>query len=52
MRCAVSGEGLPLILRSDPSPVNGFEMFNYMALMVCARGRKDTKWEGDQDAGR
>ena len=27
---------------SDPSPVNGFEMFNYMALMVCARGRKDT----------
>lgn len=27
---------------SAPSPVNGFEMFNYMALMVCARGRKET----------
>ncbi len=27
---------------SNPSPMNGFEMFNYMALMVCARGRKET----------
>lgn len=27
---------------SDPSPMNGFEMFNYMALMVCARGRQST----------
>ena len=26
----------------NPSPMNGFEMFNYMALMVCARGRKET----------
>lgn len=25
-----------------PSPMNGFEMFNYMALMVCARGRRET----------
>lgn len=27
---------------ANPSPINGFEMFNYMALMVCARGRKET----------
>jgi len=27
---------------ADPSPMNGFEMFNYMALMVCARGRRET----------
>ncbi|MEG1741282.1 MAG: 2-hydroxyacyl-CoA dehydratase family protein [Acetivibrio sp.] len=27
---------------SNPSPINGFEMFNYMALMVCARGKKET----------
>lgn len=27
---------------ASPSPLNGFEMFNYMALMVCARGRKET----------
>jgi benzoyl-CoA reductase/2-hydroxyglutaryl-CoA dehydratase subunit BcrC/BadD/HgdB len=27
---------------AKPSPINGFDMFNYMALMVCARGRKDT----------
>lgn len=27
---------------ANPSPMNGFEMFNYMALMVCARGRKET----------
>ncbi len=27
---------------SKPSPMNGFEMFNYMALMVCARGRRET----------
>ncbi len=24
-----------------PSPLNGFDFFNYMALIVCARGRKD-----------
>lgn len=27
---------------ANPSPMNGFEMFNYMALMVCARGKKET----------
>lgn len=27
---------------AKPSPMNGFEMFNYMALMVCARGKKET----------
>lgn len=27
---------------ANPSPMNGFEMFNYMALMVCARGRRET----------
>lgn len=27
---------------SEPNPINGFEMFNYMALMVCARGRRET----------
>lgn len=27
---------------AKPSPMNGFEMFNYMALMVCARGRRET----------
>ena len=27
---------------SKPSPMNGFEMFNYMALMVCARGKQET----------
>jgi len=25
-----------------PAPLNGFEIFNYMFLMVCARGRKET----------
>lgn len=25
-----------------PSPMNGLEMFNYMALVVCRRGRKET----------
>lgn len=27
---------------AKPSPMNGFEMFNYMALMVCARGKIET----------
>lgn len=27
---------------AKPSPMNGFEMFNYMALMVCARGKQQT----------
>lgn len=25
-----------------PAPMNGFDMFNYMALAVCARGKKET----------
>lgn len=25
-----------------PSPMNGFDMFNYMAIAVCARGKKET----------
>lgn len=25
-----------------PSPMDGFEMFNYMAIVVCARGKKET----------
>jgi benzoyl-CoA reductase/2-hydroxyglutaryl-CoA dehydratase subunit BcrC/BadD/HgdB len=25
-----------------PAPLNGFEIFNYMSQMVCARGRKET----------
>lgn len=28
--------------QNDPSPVNGFFLFNYMALMVCSRGKEDT----------
>ncbi len=26
----------------DPAPMSGFEMFNYMAVQVCARGKKET----------
>lgn len=25
-----------------PSPMNGFDLYNYMALAVCARGKKET----------
>ncbi len=25
-----------------PSPMNGFDLFNYMAVIVCARGKKET----------
>lgn len=27
--------------RAKPSPFNGFDMFNYMALVVCIRGKKE-----------
>lgn len=27
--------------KAIPSPLNGFDMFNYMALVVCMRGRKE-----------
>ena len=30
-------------LKSKPSPMNGFNMFNYMALIVCARGKESSK---------
>lgn len=26
----------------DPSPMNGFDLFTYMAVIVCARGKKET----------
>ena len=28
-----------MMARSKPSPLNGFDLFNYMALIVCARAR-------------
>ena len=30
-------------LKNTPSPMNGFAMFNYMAMIVCARGKEATK---------
>ncbi len=30
-----------LMARSKPSPLNGFDLFNYMAVIVCMRGRKE-----------
>ena len=27
---------------SNPSPMNGFDLFTYMAVIVCARGKKET----------
>jgi benzoyl-CoA reductase/2-hydroxyglutaryl-CoA dehydratase subunit BcrC/BadD/HgdB len=30
-----------LVARAKPSPLNGFELFNYMATIVCARGTKE-----------
>ncbi|MEL7596865.1 MAG: 2-hydroxyacyl-CoA dehydratase family protein, partial [Clostridiaceae bacterium] len=27
---------------AEPSPMNGFDLFNYMAVIVCARGKKET----------
>lgn len=35
-------EALDLIGKTKPSPVSGFDAFNFMALMVIARGRKET----------
>jgi len=29
------------LARTVPSPLNGFEIFNYMALIVCMRGKKE-----------
>ena len=31
------------LAQKEPSPVNGFYLFNYMALMVCARGKESTR---------
>jgi benzoyl-CoA reductase/2-hydroxyglutaryl-CoA dehydratase subunit BcrC/BadD/HgdB len=30
-------------LKNTPSPMDGFSMFNYMAMIVCARGKASTK---------
>ncbi|AEB75167.1 2-hydroxyacyl-CoA dehydratase subunit D [Clostridium botulinum] len=30
------------LTKAIPAPMNGFEMFNYMAVIVCARGKKET----------
>lgn len=30
-------------LKNRPSPMNGFAMFNYMAMIVCARGKESSK---------
>ena len=30
-----------LLARSKPSPLNGFDLFNYMATIVCMRGQKE-----------
>jgi len=30
-------------LKNKPSPMNGFNLFNYMALIVCARGKASSK---------
>ncbi|MGL5780031.1 2-hydroxyacyl-CoA dehydratase subunit D [Cetobacterium sp.] len=27
---------------AEPSPMNGFDLFNYMAVIVCARGKQET----------
>lgn len=29
------------LAKAKPSPLNGFDMFNYMAMIVCARGKKE-----------
>ena len=29
------------LARAKPSPLNGFDMFNYMAMIVCMRGKKE-----------
>ncbi|MEG1931518.1 MAG: 2-hydroxyacyl-CoA dehydratase family protein, partial [Pygmaiobacter sp.] len=30
-----------LLAQSKPSPINGFDLFNYMAVIVCMRGRQE-----------
>ena len=30
-----------MMARSKPSPLNGFDLFNYMAVIVCMRGRQE-----------
>lgn len=30
-----------LLARAKPSPLNGFDLFNYMAIIVCMRGTKE-----------
>lgn len=30
------------LTKAVPAPMNGFEMFNYMAVIVCARGKQET----------
>lgn len=29
------------LAKAQPSPLNGFDMFNYMAMIVCMRGKKE-----------
>ncbi|MDR2088629.1 MAG: 2-hydroxyacyl-CoA dehydratase family protein [Clostridiales Family XIII bacterium] len=29
------------LAKAEPSPLNGFDMFNYMAIIVCMRGKKE-----------
>ncbi len=31
------------LAKAKPSPLNGFDMFNYMAMIVCARGKESTR---------
>lgn len=40
--CGIQWQKASKYFESNPSPISGFEMFNYMALMVCARGRQET----------
>lgn len=40
--CGRQWQRAATLMESTPCPINGFEMFNYMALMVCARGRRKT----------
>lgn len=30
-----------LLAQAEPSPLNGFDLFNYMAVIVCMRGKKE-----------
>lgn len=40
--CGRQWKRVAKLAEAEPCPINGFEMFNYMALMVCARGRQET----------